>query len=486
MPTLRCVNCSHRFSSDELAPLCGRCGSAVILDTKVAKLERSEFETGTNGVWRYRKLLPAPLEYPVVTLGEGGTPLLPSPRLGKELGVANLLIKDESRNPTGSFIDRGSTVVVSLARSRGISEIDCVTTGNLGASLAAYCAKAGIDSRIRVTPSTDREKLYQMLAYGAEVEAYGEMSQGEKKKALLVTAANPYLLSGEKTTGYEIIQDLGWASPDVVVLPVGTGGHLSMTWIAMEEMRSAGLLQRKRCRLYGAELAARGVGGGFGGRRDHPPGFTELEDSEPFFAKEVKNAYRGSEGGAVGTSPQEAVRATSLLARTEGIFAEPAAASAIAAIFKAVRRGDIHRDDVVVCVVTGAGLKDPRAISRLARATKKVSVRGELSLARAQIGQTKVDILRALEMKPGYGYAIWLELSRTRNISTASVYQHLLELEEFGLVRKSGSVISGGRERIHYELTAKAADVLRIAQDMQGGSSGRTLRITSKSHRPRA
>ncbi|HZW84575.1 MAG TPA: pyridoxal-phosphate dependent enzyme [Nitrososphaerales archaeon] len=423
-----------------------------------------------------------PPEDPPVTLGEGGTPLLPSPRLGKELGVPNLLIKDESRNPTGSFIDRGSTVIVSLARSRGISEIDCVTTGNLGASLAAYCAKAGIDSRISVTPSTDREKLYQMVAYGAEVEAYREIPRGEKRKALLVTAGNPYLLSGEKTTCLEVVQDLGWTQPDAIVLPVGTGGHLSMTWMAMEELRSAGLVQKNRCRLYGAELSTRGAGGGFGSSRDHPPGFTELEDSEPFFAKEVESAYVGSRGGAISASPQEAVRATSLLARTEGIFAEPASAAAVAAISKAVSRGDFRRDDVIVCIVTGSGLKDTRAISRLAKATRRVSVRGDLSVARAQIGRTKVDILRALASKPGYGYAVWLGLSQSRSISTASVYQHLLELEEFGLVRKSGTIVSGGRERVLYELTARAADVLRIANDMQGMTSGGPRRTSTKHH----
>jgi len=158
-----------------------------------------------------------------VSLGEGGTPLLKAERLGAELGVANLMIKDETRNPTGSFLDRGSTVLLSLARRRRVKECVCLTTGNLGASLAAYCAKAGIDARIRVHSSTDRGKLYQMLAYGADVDSSTRPLQGESSGVLPVTAGNPYLLEGEKTTGFEVVQDLGWAAPDVIVVPVGTG-----------------------------------------------------------------------------------------------------------------------------------------------------------------------------------------------------------------------------------------------------------------------
>jgi len=404
-----------------------------------------------------------------VTLGEGGTPLLPARRLGAELGLENLLLKDESRNPTGSFIDRGATVLVSLAKSRGVKECTCVTTGNLGASLAAYCAKAGIAARVRIHPSTDRGKLYQMIAYGAEIEVPqgGSQPAPSGSGSLSVTAANPFLLEGEKTTCFEIVQELGWKTPDVVVVPVGTGGHLSMFWKAVAQLREAGLTRSPAPRLFGVQLKGsvhrRGApvqrSGADG--QDHP--YTELEDSEPFFAKEASRAVEDSRGARLVTTAAETLAATGLLARTEGIFAEPASASVIASLRDAVGAGLVHRDDVVVCVITGSGLKDTRAISRLMKEVRRVSVREDTSAARMQFGQTKIALLELLAARPRYGYELWLELRRGRSMTTASVYQHLSELERLGIVRKSGVVTRKGRERILYEPTRKGADILKLA-----------------------
>lgn len=403
-------------------------------------------------------------------MGEGGTPLLRAERLAGEVGLRNLMIKDESRNPTGSFIDRGSTVLVSLARSRGVRECTCVTTGNLGASLAAYCAKAGVTARIRIHPSTDRGKLYQMLAYGAQIEATSRQTaaQAPGKHSLSVTAGNPYLLEGEKTTCFEIVHDLGWKPPDAIVVPVGTGGHLSMIWRAMQQLRESGLVDASECRLLGVQFA-----GSKGGRprktASAPPeaSFTELEESEPFFKKEAAKAMKESHGEGLTTTASETVRATGLLARTEGIFAEPASASVIASLEAAVAGGFVHRNDVVVCVVTSAGLKDTKAITRLVKLTRRVSVRGDYSVARMQIGETKLALLRSLGDRPRYGYELWQGLLVGRRITTASVYQHLAELEDLGLIRRSRAIAAKGRERILYELTRKATDFLRIAGKLE-------------------
>jgi threonine synthase len=468
----------RRSESEKLDPVCPSCGSAVLLDeTRSPRPSSGDLDQLPPGVWRYRALLPHLPAEDLVSLGEGGTPLLSAQRLGKELGLRRLLLKDESRNPTGSFIDRGSTVLVSLARQRGILECSCVTTGNLGASMAAYCAKAGVEASIRIQPSTDRGKLYQMLAYGAKIEATprGPPAEVSRGHSLSVSAGNPYILEGEKTTCFEIAQDLRWEPPDVIVVPVGTGGHLSMTWRALGQLRRSGLIEEVRTRLLGVNFevpppASRREGEGSGQT------FTELEESEPFFRKEAARSMKESGGRQVGTTESQAVRATGLLARTEGIFAEPASASVIASLASALAKGLIDRDETVVCVVTSAGLKDTKAVARLAKATRKIALRGDYSVARMQIGETKLEILRLLARGPTYGYDLWQDLSASRRISTASVYQHLSELEGLGLVLRSGAVTSRGRERFPYDLTKKGADLLKMAVNLDRGPSPRPPR----------
>jgi threonine synthase len=383
------------------------------------------------------------------------------------LGLSNLLIKDETRNPTGSFIDRGTTVLMSLAKERGFEECDCITTGNLGASLAAYCAKAGIIAKIRISPSTDMGKLYQMLAYGAQIEAHERSGVGGRgPRSLVVTAGNPYLLEGEKTTGLEIVHELGWGTPDIVVVPVGTGGHLSMIWEAMVQLRDSGLVRELRSRLFGVQFpGSAAMMSGLAGpvRGAARGGYTELEESEPYFIEEATRAMKESGGGGLVTSVEDAVRATTVLARTEGIFAEPASASVVACLRSALKSEVIHKDDTIVCVITGAGLKDTKAVSRLSKAIRRVSLREAGEVARMQVGETKLRILQLLAGGERYGYALWQNISLERRISTASIYQHLQELEELGLLRRAGAVTRGGREVVPYELSRKGSEFLRMA-----------------------
>jgi len=464
---MACVSCSHEFATDDLDPVCERCHRAVVLAEESRPATREELDDLPPGVWRYRAFLPEVAEEDLVTLGEGGTPLLPAERLGAELGLPNLMIKDESRNPTGSFMDRGSTVLLSLARKRGVKECTCVTTGNLGASLAAYCAKADIGARIAVHQNADQGKLFQMLAYGAELApSVPPPKLASRETILAVDAGNPYLLEGEKTTGLELVQDLGWKVPDLVVVPVGTGGHLMMIWRSILELRKAGLLEATGCRLLGIRVEGEPPGPRFGGKkspRERSAPLAELEDSEPFFRKGASAAIEDSRGSTLRITSAETIAAMGLLARSEGIFAEPSSASAVAGLSAAVRAGTIGRDETVVCIVTGAGLKDPKAVSRLAREARRVSF-GELyARPSPRIGDTKFALLRLLHGRPGYGYELRRELSPVRRMSTASVYQHLAELESFGMVRRRGATVSKGRERITYELTKKGNQYLTIA-----------------------
>ena len=454
-----CVSCSQVTESERLAPACEKCGGALLITGRAApSVSRSELESLPPGVWRYHSFLPPLPPEGGVTLGEGGTPLLHAERLGRELGLRSLLIKDETRNPTGSFLDRGTTVLVSLARARAVKECSCDTTGNLGASLAAYCAKAGIKARIRVRPDIDQGKLYQMLAYGAELATSSRQQKDEG--VLEVSAANPYLLEGEKTTGFEIVQELGWKAPDVMIIPVGTGGHLSMIKRSMTELGEAGLEGGSGCRLVGVKL--KGLATTKGGQPTGGFPLAELAESEPFFRKEAARAIEESGGFTVSTTPEDTIAATGLLAKTEGIFAEPSAASVVAGLVKGARSGEIGSSDVVVCVITGAGLKDPKAVSRTAKEARRIGPPATYMTPSARIGATKLAILRLLK-HPSYAYEIWRTLRADRGISTASVYQHLSELEGYSMIRKRGALVSGGRERIIYELTRKGNDYLRIA-----------------------
>ncbi len=456
-----------------LNPSCQRCGSAVLfVESQAPSLRQSQFDDIPAGVWRYRVLLPELDSDNIVTLGEGGTPLLRAERLGSELGLGNLLIKDESRNPTGSFMDRGSTVLLSLAKERRVNECTCVTTGNLGASLAAYCAKAGIRARIAVHPHTDRGKLYQMLAYGAKIEAslHGSRLRYHEGNAFEVTAANPYLLEGEKTTGFEILHELGWRAPDVIVVPIGTGGHLCMIWRSILQLRSAGLIDGSDCRLLGVQVGGtspRSAAVTRTTQRGKRAPLAELEESEPFFRNEASRAISQSSGATLTTASVDTIGATGLLARTEGIFAEPSSSSVIAALPEAMRAGLISKSETVVCVITGAGLKDLKTVSRLAKETRRASLREPFALPLPQIGETKFALLRLLQQGPDYGYELRRRLSPYRDVSMASVYQHLNELEDFAMVRRRGPVMAKGRERILYELSRRGSDFLKIAGKLE-------------------
>jgi len=304
-----------------------------------------------------------------------------------------------------------------------------------------------------------------MLAYGAEIDGTSPRSRRTDGAILHVTAGNPYLLEGEKTTGFELIQELGWSAPDVVVVPVGTGGHLSMIWRSFVELRAERIIDDSGCRLLGAriqEAASASPRRTGRGQETRLPSFSELSESEPFFLDEAERSMARSGGGEVTTTAREALAATTLLARTEGIFAEPSSASVIASLAEAVRSGQVDRDEKVVCVVTGAGLKDTRAVVRLARQTRTIALRAGFATRSPTIGETKLAILRLLLRRPRYGYELWLLLGAKRRIATASVYQHLAELEEVSMIRRRGPALFRGRERVLYELTRKGNDFLEM------------------------
>jgi threonine synthase len=291
---------------------------------------------------RYANRLPLSKDAPIVSLGEGSTPLLPAPRIGARLG-AELFLKWEGANPTGSFKDRGMTVVITQALADGARAIVCASTGNTAASAAAYAARAGLEAVIlQPEGAVARGKLAQARAVGATVEARPSfeeaLAEAQELEArgthVLVNSLNPLRLQGQKTAAFEIVEDLG-SAPDILALPYGGGGNLCAYALGFGE-EGAGMP-----RLVAGEAANR-------------PGTvaSAIRISEP------AHAVEDSGGSVVAVDDAAILEAWDLLAREEGVFCEPSSAAGLAALL-----ADPPGDSRVVCVITGHGLKDPDAVA---------------------------------------------------------------------------------------------------------------------------
>ncbi|HET6575349.1 MAG TPA: threonine synthase [Fimbriiglobus sp.] len=216
-------------------------------------------------LWRYRELLPLPLDAEPVTLGEGMTPLLPCPRLGKQLGLSRLWVKDESQLPTGSFKSRGMTAAVSLAKWLGVKRVALPTAGNAGGAAAAYAARAGIECFVFMPADTPAVNQFEPYLYGAKAFRVNGLihdcgmivRDGAERMGWfdLSTLKEPYRLEGKKTMGLELAEQLGWRLPDVILYPTGGGTGLIGMWKAFRELASLGWLRRQESGLRGQESA---------------------------------------------------------------------------------------------------------------------------------------------------------------------------------------------------------------------------------------
>jgi threonine synthase len=301
---------------------------------------------------RYRDRLPVSASTPVVSLGEGSTPLLFAPRLSERYGI-ELWLKWEGANPTGSFKDRGMTVAVSKALEEGAAGIVCASTGNTAASAAAYGARAGLRTVITHAPGgMSRGKVSQVLAVGAELREVegGFTAAFEAAERIVadegfafVNSVNPYRLAGQKTAAFEIVEELD-GPPDVLLLPYGGGGNTAAYMLGFAE--AGGALPR----FVLVEAA------------DRPrTAASAIRITDPVHLDEVEDALARTKGSVVTVPDAEIVAAWRSLARDEGVFSEPSSAAGIAGIAAA----GMEPGTLAVCVVTGHGLKDPDAVTDL-------------------------------------------------------------------------------------------------------------------------
>jgi threonine synthase len=489
-----CTHCHREYESDTFVAACTNCGGVIHIqyDLQQAKDELSirKLQKRPPGVWKYLEILPLEDHRNIVTLGEGGTYLHTCDRLAKEVGISNLCLKDETKNPTGAFIDRGTTVEISAVKEHRIKSVCCGSTGNLAASVVAYTARAGLKSKVFINQEdvVDIVKFYQILAHADDIEIAKSQDEvlsstaQEAKKSHCVTGRNPHFLEGEKTTVFEICEQLEWSTPDWLVVPMGNGGHMSMTWKGLNELKQLDFIPELRARLVGAQAkgCAPIVEAFLRRAREISPCKTastiayDIGMKNPSSGHTALRAIQDSKGEALAVSDREILDSVRSLAKLEGVFAEPSSATTIAALKKLVERGAVDRSDIVVCTITGMGLKYPETARSFAKGQGKLEhllSRVEGRRVTTELGQTKVRILKILSERELYGYGIWKLLSEnyTLRISTASVYQHLAELTTSGLIVSTRSEETLKRtHRKYYALSERGKWILKQLQNIAG------------------
>jgi len=350
-------------------------------DAIAEKVGKREFAKRRAGVWKYFELLPVASKKNIVTLDEGGMPLLEAKNLARELGMRRLLLKDETKNPTGSFKDRPMSVGLSKAVEFGARKVVTASSGNAAIALAAYAAKAGIECYAFVPAEAAASKLAQLSMYGAHVVKAAHKGVGDPTYELMRAAwkkfrwhpvpscgaFNPYQPEGSKTMSYEICEQLGWRVPDWVVVPVGAGTLLSGNAKGYFEFEQLGLVKGVP---HFAAVQAEGCAPLVKAFREGTPPHEiptwpnpktvagGLVDPYPWDADTAIPAIERSNGAAQDVSDAEILEAEKLLAKSEGVFAEPSSAAGLAGLRRLLEAGIIDRSDVVVVEVTGSGLKD--------------------------------------------------------------------------------------------------------------------------------
>ncbi len=329
-------------------------------------------------VERYREFLPVTEATPIISLGEGFTPLVRIAHIGKRIGLPNLYVKYEGMNPTGSFKDRGMVMAVSKALEEGAQAVICASTGNTSASAAAYAAAAGLEV-IVILPKGHIAlgKLIQAMIAGAKVIAIDgnfdealrivrELGEQREHPVTIVNSINEYRIQGQQTAAMEICDDLGRA-PDILAIPVGNAGNITAYWMGFKAYRAAGRTDSLP-KMYGFQ-AAGSAPIVLGHPVEEPETVaTAIRIGNPASWKRAE-AARDESGGLIETvTDDEILAAYRELAGREGIFCEPASAASVAGVTKLAAAGRIPTDATIACVLTGHGLKDPDTAISQARA----------------------------------------------------------------------------------------------------------------------
>ena len=381
----QCLECAQQLEQARYnCPSCG--GNLDVLydyDRVRRHLTRESLARDSNrSMWRYMPLLPIEPDSPVPPLTVGWTPLYDSPNLASKLGAGRVLIKDEGRNPTASLKDRPSALLVTKARELGAKLITTASSGNAGSALAGMCAASGMRSVIFVPVSAPAAKVAQLQVYGATVVLVEGTYDDAVDLSLEAgehfgwyqrsTGYNPFTVEGKKTAAFEIAEQLEWHAPDRVIVGVGDGNIIGGLWKGFTELRRLGLIDRlPKVTGVQAEGAAPIVAAVNGDGIVRPVEAKTIADGicvgRPCDATRAVRAMTESGGGGISVSDNEILSAIGRLARETGVFAEPGAAASFAGLVKMQEASLIDKQESVVLVSTGSGLKDIDSARRGAR-----------------------------------------------------------------------------------------------------------------------
>lgn len=354
---------------------------AYDLDRAAVTLTRESLRDRDPTLWRYAEVLPLNDPLNCVTLGEGMTPLLSADRLGSHLGLRHLYIKDESQNPTASFKARGMTTAVSMAKELGLKKLAIPSAGNAAGALAAYAAKAGLQSYIFMPKDTPKANIIECQQAGAHVTLVDGLITDcgrivAERKAIegwfdVSTLKEPYRVEGKKTMGYELAEQLNWELPDVILYPTGGGTGLIGMWKAFDEMERLGWIGNQRPRMVSVQAAGcapivqalesgLSVGAAITEAHTIASGLRVPNAIGDFIILDI---LRKSSGTAIAVTDEALLAGVTAISRMEGILAAPEAGACIPVLQQLIEQGDIDREERIVLFNTGSGLKYLEALT---------------------------------------------------------------------------------------------------------------------------
>src|SRR5271166_5946913 len=397
---LSCRECGH---SCELGSrhVCDQCFGPLEVAYDLPPLSRESIESGPLSMWRYASMLPVPPDVATrPNLDPGWTRLIRANQLASTLGMRELWIKDERGNPTHSFKDRVVGVALAVAVELGFKVLACPSTGNLANAVAAAAARAGVRSVVLIPADLEPQKVIGSAVYGGSLVAVqgsyddvnrlaSELADEREDWAFVNVNVRPYYAEGSKTIGFEVAEQLGWRLPEQIVVPVASGAQLVKIDKAFRELVATGLVEDSPCRVYGAQATGCSpIAAAFRAGHDvvqpvRPATIAKsLAIGNPADGPYVLDVVRRTGGCVADVSDDEIVDAISLLASTEGVFAETAGGVTLAVLRQLLKEGQIDPDARTVIINSGDGLKTPDAVGSMLAATAPIAPTLEAFAAR--------------------------------------------------------------------------------------------------------